>query len=130
MGNRDHLERNIERLLRAIRPELELPEDKKEEILANLAAEAAAISSKDSAGPSPKTVLLQHPAKLVAAAVLIIGICAGAIWLWTASPKPEEQLAIQPKDIIEETLPDKEKSDAAPVAQKTDTAKAASVIDL
>ena len=130
MGNRDHLERNIERLLRAVRPELELPEDKKEEILANLTTEAAAISSKDSAGPSSKTVLLQHPAKLVAAAALIIGICAGAIWLLTASPKPKEQLAIQPKDRIEETLPDKEKPDTAPAIQQTDIAKVASEIDL
>ena len=130
MGNRDHLERNIERLLRAIRPELELPEDKKEEILANLTAEASVMSSKDSAGPSPKTVLLQHPAKLVAAAVLIIGICAGAIWLWTASPKPKEQLATKQKDVIDETLPDKEKPDTAPVIQQADIAKAASEIDL
>ncbi|MHC4721693.1 MAG: hypothetical protein ACYS6I_03185, partial [Planctomycetota bacterium] len=121
---------NIERLLRAIRPELDLPEDKKEEILGNLTDEAAAISSKDSAGPSPKTVLLQHPAKLAAAAVLIIGICAGAIWLLTASPKPEEQLATQPKDRFEETLPDKQKTDATPVAQQTDATKAASEIDL
>jgi hypothetical protein len=130
MGNRDHLERNIERLLRAIRPELELPEDKKEEILANLAAEAAAISSKDSAGPSSKTALIQHPVKLAAAAALIIGICAGAIWLLTSAPRPQEQLATQPKDRMEETLPDKEESETTPVVQKTDTAKAASEIDL
>jgi hypothetical protein len=130
MGNRDHLERNIERLLRAIRPELELPEDKKEEILANLAAEAADISFKDSAGPSPKTVLIQHPAKLAAAVILIIGICAGAIWLLTSSPKPQEPLAAKQNDVIEETLPDKEQSDTEPVVQKTDTAKATSEIDL
>lgn len=124
MSNRDHLERNIERLLRAVRPELELPEDKKEEILANLAAEAAAISSKDSAGPSPKTVLLQHPVKLAAAAVLIIGICAGAIWLWTTSPKPKEQLATQPKSVIEEITPNDKEPDDGLIAEDAGSQKA------
>jgi len=124
MSNRDHLERNIERLLRAVRPELELSEDKKEEILANLAAEAAAISSKDSAGPSPKTVILQHPVKLAAAAVLIIGICAGAIWLWTASPKPEEQLATQPKSVIEETTTKEKELDDELIAEDMASQKA------
>jgi len=124
MSNREHLERNIERLLRAVRPELELPEEKKEEILANLAAEAAAISSKDSAGQSPKTVLPQHPAKLVAAAVLIIAIFLGAIWLWTSSPKPKEQLATQPKDIIKETITDEKEPDDELIAEDVASQKA------
>ncbi|MHC5062075.1 MAG: hypothetical protein ACYTFK_13500 [Planctomycetota bacterium] len=116
----NHLERNIERLLRAVRPELNLPEDKKEEILANLTAQAADISSKESAGPAPKTILLQKPAKLAAAAVLIVGICAGAIWLLTSPPKPQDQLVTEPKDIVEETLPDKQESDTEPVVQQTE----------
>ena len=125
MSNRDHLERNIERLLRAVRPELELPEEKKEEILANLAAEAAAISSKDSTGSSWTTVVLRHPATIAAAVVLMIGILAGAAWLSRyIGIEQTEQFATQPKSIIEETITDEKEPDDELIAEDVASQKA------
>ncbi len=125
MSNRDHLERNIERLLRAVRPELELPEEKKEEILANLAAEAAAISSKNSTGSSWTTVILRHPATIAAAVVLMIGILAGAAWLSRyIGIEQTEQFTTQPKSIIEETITDEKEPDDELIAEDVASQKA------
>ncbi|RKY06167.1 MAG: hypothetical protein DRP65_12120, partial [Planctomycetota bacterium] len=125
MGNRDYLERNIERLLRALPPELELPEDKKKEILANLAAEAAALSSKDSATSSPRPVILRHPATLAAAAVLMVGLLVGTIWLSRyIGTEQTEQFVTQPKSVIEGTTPEDQEPDDKLVAEDVDSQKA------
>jgi len=125
MSNRDHLERNIERLLRAVQPELEMPEEKKEEILANLAAEAAALSSKESAAPSLTAVILRHPATLAAAAVLMIGILAGAAWLSQyIGIEQTEQFATQPESVIEETIADEKEPDDELIAEDMESQKA------
>jgi len=124
MSNRDHLERNIERLLRALPPELELPEHKKAEILANLAAEAEALSSKNSTASS-RLIILRHPATLAAAAVLMIVIFAGAVWLSRyIGIEQTEQLANHPKSLIEEIITDEKEADDEIIADNTESQKA------
>jgi len=104
VSNRDHLERNMERLLRAVQPELELPEDKKQEILANLTAEAQTPSPKDSTDSS-LTIIFRHPATSAAAALLLMAILAGAAWLLRLSVKQTTQFVTRPESTSEETSP-------------------------
>ena len=104
MSNRDYLERNMERLLRAVQPELELPEDKKQEILASLTAEAQTPSHKDSTDSS-LTVIFRHPATSAAAALLLMAILAGVAWLWRLSTEQTTQSVTRPENTFEETSP-------------------------
>jgi len=125
MGSRDHLERNIERLLRAVQPELELPGDKKEEILANLVTEAEVLSSKDSAASSRRPVILRRWPILAAVAVLMIGILAGAAWLSRyIGIEQTDQFATQPKGVIEETITDEKKADDKLIVEDMESQKA------
>jgi len=89
MSSWGHLERNIERLLRAVEPELRLPDDRKEEILAELAEEGEVLSSKDPARRLRRRIVMRNRGKLAAAAVLVIGVLVGAVLLWTGSIQPK-----------------------------------------
>jgi hypothetical protein len=101
MSSWGHLERNIERLLRAVEPELRLPDDRKEEILAKLAEEGEVLSSKDSARRLRRRIVMRNRGKLAAAAVLAIGVLVGSILLWTGSIQSKEQIATRQKELIE-----------------------------
>ena len=124
MSSWGHLERNIERLLRAVEPELRLPDDRKEEILAELAEEGEVLSSKDPARRLRRRIVMRNRGKLAAAAVLVIGVLVGAVLLWTGSIQPKEQIATRQKEVIEESVSDEEKAADKPVAKETDSQRA------
>ncbi len=124
MSNRDHFERNIERLLRAVEPELKLPDEKKEEILSGLAEESEILASRDLTRRLRRRIVMRNRGKLAAAAVLVIGVLVGAAWLWNSSIQEKEQIATGQKEVAEESIADKEKSDVEPVAKQVDLEKA------
>jgi hypothetical protein len=67
---------------------------------------------------------MRNRGKLAAAAVLVIGVLVGAAWLWSSSIQEREQIATRQKEVAEESIADKEKSDVEPVAKQVDLEKA------
>ncbi len=97
----DYLERNIERLLMAVEPELKLGDEKKEQITAVLAQEGESMS----AGGSLQTFLLSRWTKLAAAAVLIIASLIGLMLLWDYLASAKVHIAGGRKKTPEQIVP-------------------------
>jgi len=103
----DYLERNIERLLMAVEPELKLGDEKKDHITAVLAQEGESIS----AGGSVQTFLLSRWTKLAVAAVLIIASLIGIILLGDYFTPPKEQIATGSEKSAEQIVPREERTE-------------------
>lgn len=108
MDKRDYLEQNIERLLGSVQPEMKLPEDKKQEILTELARKSSTSYRSD----LWRTLAVPNWGKFAAAAVLIIVLLVGAALVWnnltqqreTAESVSENKIqAISPELVVEET---------------------------
>ncbi len=81
MASRDHLERNIERLLLAVEPQLELPQPTKDEIAAQLRDEAEALSTTPHSGPLSTATIGYRRMIAIACAFVFVATVITAVLL-------------------------------------------------
>jgi len=84
MNKRDYLHENIEKLIEKTRPELTIPEHKKEQILNSLIEETNSLSSGISVKTLKSRFMKSRITKLAAAAVIIMAVIF-SISLWDKS---------------------------------------------
>jgi len=81
MNKEDYLQENIERLIGKTKPELTIPEQKKEKILSRLIKEANKLSSRNSIGALKERIITRRIATLATTVALIVVIVLGVVVL-------------------------------------------------